>query len=202
MSEPLTFEERLAELPGKQARFVEEYLIDLNAMAAAKRAGYSERSAKTYGAKLIAKPNVMAAIEAAQAARSERTRINSDWVLNRLADEAEADLADIFDDDMNLKPIHDWPDIWRKGLVAGVDVEELYEGRGEDREHIGRVHKVKLSDRIKRIELIGKHVMVQAFRDQIGLGGPDGGPVKTVTADMTPQEAAEAYAATLDGEGK
>lgn len=182
MSEPLTFEERLAELPGKQARFVEEYLIDLNAMAAAKRAGYSERSAKTYGAKLIAKPNVMAAIEAAQAARSERTRINSDWVLNRLADEAEADLADIFDDDMNLKPIHDWPDIWRKGLVAGVDVEELYEGRGEDREHIGRVHKVKLSDRIKRIELIGKHVMVQAFKDQIDASG-------TITLNVSREDA-------------
>jgi phage terminase small subunit len=83
---------------------------------------------------------------------------------------------------MNLKPIHDWPDIWRKGLVAGVDVEELYEGRGESREYVGRVHKVKLSDRIKRIELIGKHVMVQAFKDQIDASG-------TITLNISREDA-------------
>lgn len=182
MTDTPTFEDLLAALPGKQARFVEEYLIDLNGSAAAIRAGYSPKTSRVYAAKLLTKPAIQAAIAAGKAARSERTQVTADWVLNRLTDEAEADLADIFDDNMNLKPVHDWPDIWRKGLVAGVDVEELYEGRGESRECVGRVHKVKLSDRIKRIELIGKHVMVQAFKDQIDASG-------TITLNVSREDA-------------
>jgi phage terminase small subunit len=75
------------------------------------------------------------------------------------------------DDNGGLKPVHAWPLIWRKGLVAGVEVEDLWEGRGESREHIGRLHKVKLSDRIKRLELIGKHIDVQAFKEKIEVAG-------------------------------
>ena len=158
-------------LTPKQQRFVEEYLVDLNATQAAIRAGYSKKTAAVAGHENLRKPKIAAAVSEQQAARSERTEITSDWVLTRLADEADADLADLYDEDMNLKPVHEWPEIWRKGLVAGVDVEELFEGRGEDRERIGTVRKLKLSDRIKRIELIGKHVNVQAFREQVNATG-------------------------------
>ncbi|MBS8227112.1 terminase small subunit [Vannielia litorea] len=158
-------------LTPKQQRFVEEYLVDLNATQAAIRAGYSPKTAEQQGSRLLGNAKVAAAVSEAQAARSERTEITSDWVLTRLADEADADLADLYDEGMNLKPVHDWPEIWRKGLVAGVDVEELFEGRGEDRERIGTVRKLKLSDRVRRIELIGKHVNVQAFREQVNATG-------------------------------
>jgi hypothetical protein len=56
-----------------------------------------------------------------------------------LVDEAEADLADLYDDDGNLLPIHDWPKIWRQGLVQGMDIEELFDGYAGDREQIGVV---------------------------------------------------------------
>lgn len=158
-------------LTPKQQRFVEEYLLDANQTQAAIRAGYSPRTAEQQGYRLLRNVGVAAAIEAAQALRSERTKIDADWVLTRLAEEADADLADLYDKDMNLKPVHEWPEIWRKGLVAGVDVEELFEGRGDDRERIGTVRKLKLSDRIRRIELIGKHVNVQAFREQVNATG-------------------------------
>lgn len=150
-------------LTAKQARFVAEYLVDLNATQAAIRAGYSARTAKSVGCENLTKPDVLAALAEAQAARSTRTKIDADWVLSRLAEEADADIADLYAADGSLLPVHEWPSIWRKGLVAGLDVEEI-KAEGAV---VGTIRKVKLSDRIKRIELIGRHVGVQAFREQV-----------------------------------
>jgi phage terminase small subunit len=157
----------IAMLNDKQRRFVEEYLIDLNATQAAIRAGYSERTAHSQGPRLLENVGIIAAIEEAKAERSKRTKIDADWLLKRLADEATADIADLYDDDNNLKSVKDWPLIWRQGLVAGVEIDALYEGYGEDREQVGHTKKLKLSDRIKRLELIGRHVDVQAFKEKV-----------------------------------
>lgn len=154
-------------LGAKQRLFVDEYLKDLNATQAAIRAGYSENTASEQGSRLLGNVKVAAAIEEAKASRSERTKIDADWLLKRLADEAVADVADLYDENGGLKPVDEWPLIWRQGLVSGIEVEEIFEGRGEDREHVGRVRKLKLSDRIKRLELIGKHIDVQAFREKV-----------------------------------
>ncbi|MDX0262422.1 terminase small subunit [Sinorhizobium meliloti] len=164
----------MAELTPKQARFVEEYLIDLNATQAAIRAGYSKKTANEIGAENLAKPSIKAAVEDALAKRSEETRIDANWVLQRLAAEAEADIADLYTETGALKPVHEWPKIWRQGLVAGIDVEELFEGYGEERQQTGFVRKIKLSDRVRRLELIGKHVRVNAFQDQVKVTGFDG----------------------------
>lgn len=165
-------------LNAKQARFVEEYLIDLNATQAAIRAGYSEKTAGQQGFELLKKPEIEAALAEAQAERSKRTQIDADWVLTRLASEATADLADIVDETGAIRPIADWPLIWRQGLVAGIDVQEnMVEGV-----KVGETVKLKLSDRIKRIELIGKHVNVQAFRDQVHSTG-------AVTLNVTQEDA-------------
>lgn len=161
----------------QRRRFVEEYLVDLNGTEAAIRAGYSARSAKAQASQLLALPEVQTAVSEAQASRSARTKIDADWVLQRLAAEADADVADLYDETGTLKPVKDWPLIWRKGLVAGLDVEEVR----EEGAVVAVIRKVKLSDRIKRIELIGKHVGVQAFREQLGIGDPNGEPLKIET---------------------
>ena len=153
-------------LSPKQQRFVDEYLLDLNATQAAIRAGYSEATAQEQSSRLLSNVMVREAIDAALANRSERTQIDADYVLTRLAAEAEADMADIFDPDGALLPVKDWPAIWRKGLVAGVDVELGQDG--------ATVQKVRFSDRIKRLELIGKHVAVQAFQKNIQVNSLDG----------------------------
>ncbi len=150
-------------LTPKQEAFVNEYLIDLNATQSAIRAGYSEKTADQQACRMLTNVKVAEAITKAQAARSAKTGIDAAWVLTRLTQEATADLADIIGDSGELRPISEWPLIWRQGLVTGVDVQEnVVEGV-----KTGQTIKVKLSDRIKRIELIGKHVDVQAFRDQI-----------------------------------
>lgn len=154
----------------KQERFVEEYLIDANATQAAIRAGYSAKTAQVQSAQLLANPDIAAAIDAKRAERSERTQIDADWVLKRLAAEADADVADLYNQETGaLKPVHEWPLIWRQGLVAGIDVyEEKIEGV-----KIGETVKIKLSDRIRRLELIGKHIRVNAFQEQVSVSGLD-----------------------------
>lgn len=169
----------MSKLTPKQAQFIAEYLIDLNASAAARRAGYSERTAKQAGTENLAKPAIAAAIAAAQAERAQRTQIDADWVLRRLAELASADLADIMNGDGSLKPVAEWPEIWRKGLVAGVEVYEEFAGIGDDRRQVGWTKKVKIADRIKTLEMIGRHVTVGAFREKVEHTGPGGGPIQT-----------------------
>lgn len=71
-------------LTPKQQRFVEEYLIDLNATQAAIRAGYSESTARQIGAENLTKPVIAQAVEAARAKVSETTALTREWVLDRL----------------------------------------------------------------------------------------------------------------------
>ncbi|WP_447724600.1 terminase small subunit [Sphingomonas koreensis] len=151
-------------LTAKQQRFVEEYLVDLNATQAAIRAGYAPKDADVQGPRLLGNVGIAEAVAALKAERSEKTGIDAEWLLKRLADEALADVNDLYKEDGSIKPVKDWPLIWRQGLVAGLEVETIGEGAG-------RLTKVKLSDRIKRLELIGKHIDVQAFRDQVAQTG-------------------------------
>lgn len=73
----------------RQQRFVDEYLIDLNATQAAIRAGYSKATAGQLGAQLLKNLKVLSAIQKAQDARSKRTNVTADWVIARLMAEAE-----------------------------------------------------------------------------------------------------------------
>ena len=78
----------MARLTLKQARFCEEYLIDLNATQAAIRAGYAAKSANTDGPRMLVNAGIQARIAELQAERSRRTDIRADDVLRTLYDEA------------------------------------------------------------------------------------------------------------------
>ena len=73
----------------KQQRFVEEYLIDLNATQAAIRAGYSEKTAKSIGQENLTKPDIAKAIQEAQESLSNKTQLTVDMVVNGLLKEAQ-----------------------------------------------------------------------------------------------------------------
>ncbi|WP_321337809.1 terminase small subunit [Breoghania sp.] len=152
-----------------QERFIEEYLLDLNAGQAAKRAGSKAKDIYAAGAGFLRDPKIAAEIDRRKLARSERTRIDADWLLKRLADEAEADIADLYGPDGALLPVSEWPEIWRKGLVAGVDTEEIRVNGVKK----GEIKKIRLSDRIKRLALIGKHIGVNAFTENVNHTGLD-----------------------------
>ena len=79
----------MAKLTDKQAAFVREYLVDLNATQAAIRAGYSERTASRIGPQLLGKTWVREAIEKAQAKRARRVEVTQDYVLSNLVEVVE-----------------------------------------------------------------------------------------------------------------
>lgn len=155
-------------LTQKQRLFVDEYLIDLNATQAAIRAGYSKRTAGQIGDENLKKPQIAQAIKEAMDSRSKRVQINADYVLNRLVEIDQMDLLDILDDDMSIKPLSKWPKVWRQSLSA-FDIAEMFEGVGKDRDLVGLMKKIKWPDKVKNLELLGKHVNVNAFRDQVAV---------------------------------
>lgn len=175
-------------MPKKQAkedRFILEYIKDLNGRQAAIRAGYSPKGAEVQGSLFLSNPNVREKIDKLLAERAKKTGIDAEWLLRRLADEAEADALDLFDNDGNIRPIQEWPLIWRKGLISSMDVETLYDSRGPERSSIGTITKLRISDRVKRLELLGRHVNIQAFRERFEHSGPGGGPIEVQSTDLT-----------------
>ncbi len=76
----------MTELTPKQERFVEEYLIDSNATAAAKRAGYSKKTAKETGYENLTKPHIAAAIESGRAVMRERCAVTVENLTDELED--------------------------------------------------------------------------------------------------------------------
>ncbi len=158
-------------LTPKQRRFVEEYLIDLNATQAAIRAGYSHKTARQIGEQNLSKLDIANAIAKAQNARIERTEINADYVLKRLVEIDQMDALDILYEDGTLKPISQWPKVWRQYL-SGLDIMEM--SAGGDSDNLAFIKKIKWPDKVKNLELIGKHVSVQAFKDKIDHTSSDG----------------------------
>jgi len=170
----------MATLKGKQARFVEEYLKDLNATQAAIRAEYSVKTAYSQGQRLLTNVEVQKAIEEATKARSERTKIDSDYVLHRLAEIDRMDVLDILHDDGSLRAVRDWPPIWRQ-YIGGMDVLTSITRVNDETEIENILKKIKWPDKLKNLDLIGKHVNVQAWRERQELTGLNGGPIETVT---------------------
>ena len=156
----------MSDLTGKRARFVSEYLIDLNGTKAAIRAGYSVKTANEQASRLLANVSVQAQLQKRMKEREKRTEINADYVLKRLVEIDQLDVLDILRDDMSFKPLSEWPKGWRQYLV-GFDIAEMFEGSGEDRSMVGLMKKIKWPDKVKNLELLGKHVAVSAFREQV-----------------------------------
>lgn len=172
-------------LTPKERLFVLEYIVDLNATKAAIRVGYSAKTAAQIGYENLRKPHIAKAIDEAIKERADRLKVDASWVLQRLMSEATADIADIYADDGSLLPVSEWPLEFRTGLVAGIEVEELWEGQGDERTQVGLVRKIKLSERHKRIELIGKHVDVQAFKERREVDIPEGGPLAQLAKQLS-----------------
>ncbi len=152
-------------LQGMQALFPAEYIIDRNATKAAIRAGYSAAGAQQAGSRLLSNVVVQAEIVRLMKESMERVEMDADGVLRHLDALLNADIADILTPLGGYKPIPEWPLIWRQ-MLNGVDIQEIFEGYGEDREKIGDVVKIKFVDRLKSLEMLGKHIDVQAFADR------------------------------------
>jgi phage terminase small subunit len=163
-------------LTAKQKRFVEEYLVDLNATQAAIRAGYSEHTAKVIAAENLTKPAIAEQIQAALDERSKRTDITADKVLAEIARLGFADPRKVFDDQGRLLPIHDLPD----EVAASISSIEIVTTRvpGGEPTDVEHTAKIKFWDKRGSLELLGKHLKL--FVDRVEHTGKNGGPVRFI----------------------
>lgn len=154
-----------SKLTKQQKQFVDEYILDLNATQAAIRAGYSEKTAQEQSSRLLSNVMVSDAVAKAMKSREERVKIDADYVLKRLVQIDEMDVTDILDDAGNIKAIREWPVCWRR-TISGLDIAEIISG---DTQTV--LKKIKWPDKVKNLELLGKHVNVQAFKEQHKIDG-------------------------------
>lgn len=156
-------------LTPKQQRFVEEYLKDLNATQAAIRAGYSAKTAGQIGERLLRKVEIAAAVTAAKKSRSERTEITADRVLHELAAIAFLDPGKVFTDTGEVRSLDDMDEIVRRAIASVETVSS------SDGDAISTVRKVKMNDKLRALELLGKHLAL--WVERVKLGGEKEDPI-------------------------
>lgn len=145
-------------LTEKQKRFVEEYLVDLNATQAAIRAGYSEKTASVIGCENLTKPYIVECIAQAKAERSMRTQVTADMVVAELAKIGFSDLRNVMTDSGQLIDPCDWDDN-TAGAIASVEVvTNSRGGKRDENEPIEYTHKIKTWDKNSALEKLGKHL--------------------------------------------
>lgn len=147
----------------KRGLFCLEYVKDLNATRAAKEAKYSVKSADVQGAQNLANVKVMECITFLQNEYAKTKEYNASDLRADLLAMKNMSIADIFDDDFNLKPLSEWSEVWLTS-VSAIDVSELSKVKGK-KDLLTVVKKIKFPDTVKVIELLGKHIDIQAWRE-------------------------------------
>ncbi|MEM9584797.1 MAG: terminase small subunit [Pseudomonadota bacterium] len=174
-------------LTPKQQRFVEEYLIDLNATQAATRAGYSEKTANEQGSQLLAKLSISNAIAQAQAERSKRTEVTADMVIKELARIGFSDLRNVLTSEGHLIDPQDWDDD-TAAAIASIEVVTTHRSDAdktdEDKRKVDHTHKIKVWDKNSALEKLAKHLGM--FVERHELSGPEGGPLHITEIGLVP----------------
>lgn len=165
----------MAKLTAKQQRFVDEYLIDLNATQAAIRAGYSADTAMEQGYQLLQKTSVSNAISQAMAHRSRRTGITQDRVLRELAKVAFVNANDVIDTDSATVRADATADDLACIQSVKVKVSESEMGSSSERE-------IKLYDKMRALEMLGKHLGIFERRDHANGNGEKNNLLEAIAA--------------------
>lgn len=183
------------ELTPKQEAFCQKY-IELGCAADAYRAAYNAEKMKPVtirrkAAELLEHGNVSARVRELQALHQKRHEVTVDRVIQEFARLAFLDIRKAFDENGNLKPIHELDDD-TAAAIAGLEVEvrrvageadEELEGQPHGgalkRQHgiTARLHKIKLTDKKGALDSIARHLGM--FIDKAEITGKDGGPIET-----------------------
>ena len=152
-----------------------------NQSQAAIDAGFSPNTAAVKASVMMRDERIQKRIAELMEERNKRMRVSADYVLMRLVEIDQMDVLDILNDDGGMKPIAEWPKVWRTSHspmdIATIKTTQasLQKENGEadlsvdDVEHI--LKKVKWPDKVKNLELIGKHVDVNAFKERLEVSG-------------------------------
>ncbi len=134
-------------LTAGQERFVDEYLVDLNATQAAIRAGYSAKTAHSCGPRLLANAGVAAAIALAKQARAEATKIDSEWVLRQAVALYQRCMQEI------------------KPALHPKTRRQLKDDEGN------KLFTFNAAAANRALELVGRHTDIGAFKDSLEISG-------------------------------
>ena len=139
-------------LTPQQAIFVEAYRQDFDPVKALRIAGFAGRNEEALAMKLLNQRNIQAALKARNEELHCRAEEMREATLEWIRDMLEADLCDIFDPNERLRPVADWPVVWRKGLVHSVKVQSK-PGQSATFEF-----QIKIRDRLRFLELLMRHL--------------------------------------------
>ena len=158
-------------LTAMQEAYCQSYIkIPENQSQAAIDAGFSPNTAAVKASVMMRDERIQKRIAELMEERNKRMRVSADYVLMRLVEIDQMDVLDILNDDMSIKPVSDWPKVWRQYLT-GFELADMFEGRGDEKELVGILKKIKWPDKVKNLELIGKHVDVNAFKERLEVSG-------------------------------
>lgn len=153
-----------------QEAYCQEYIKSPeNQTQAAVSAGYSPKTAAKFASQNMRDERIQKRIAELMTERNKRLKVSADYVLNRLVEIDQMDVIDILNDDGGLKPISQWPKIWRTTL-SGLDISTTITNFDETTLE-NMLKKIKWPDKVKNLELIGKHVDVNAFKDRVEVSG-------------------------------
>lgn len=179
----------MTHLTARQKLFCVEYLKELNAHRAALRAGYSKKTAYAIGRENLTKPTIRAYLDERINERLEAVQIDANYVLKRLHEIDTLDVADIMNDVGDIKPIKDWPKAWRT-TISAIDVLAI---NASEKTPASVLKKIKWPDKVKNLELLGKHIAVGAFREMQQVQSQNENISISLTSDMSAEQSAEAY---------
>jgi phage terminase small subunit len=166
----------------KQQRFVDEYMVDLNATAACVRAGYSPASATNRGSLLLDNANIRACIDRRMAEASRRTGVNADRVIRELARISFANPADAIADDGSIS--HDASED-DKAAIQSIKVKTTTGKNGTTTER-----EVRFYDKNKSLELLMRHAGMLIERKQVDVHKT----IETMTSEQREQKIQELLA--------
>ena len=152
--------------------YCQEYIkCPENQTQAAINAGYSAKTAAKFASQNMRDERVQKRIAELMEERNKRNRVSADYVLMRLVEIDQMDVIDILDDEGGLKPVSQWPKVWRTSLSA-MDINRIRMAGKDDEDDIeSTLQKIKWPDKVKNLELIGKHVDVNAFKERLEVSG-------------------------------
>lgn len=136
----------------KRERFAREYVVDMNATQAAIRSGYSPKTAKAQGSRLLTYADVRKVVADLKAQIAAKYEIRQDRTFKEIARIAYGDIRTLYEPSGKLKSI---PTLDEDAavLLAGVEVEEIFEGSGKDRTYVGDLVKVKTRDKLRALDM-------------------------------------------------
>lgn len=157
-------------LTAMQEAYAQEWIkCPENQTQAAINAGFSPKTAAVKASVMMRDERIQKRIAELMEERNKRLRVSADYVLLRLVEIDQMDVIDILNDDGGLKPISQWPKIWRTTL-SGLDISTTITNFDEKTLE-NMLKKIKWPDKVKNLELIGKHVDVMAFKERLEVSG-------------------------------